>query len=524
MNHTSKPHIPSLIIAVILLASCGRPTVPQTYDTEARQPRIMPDYTDVTMPPNICPPTFVVQETGRQAAVRLSAHNQSYTYGSGMDVVIDATEWATLTQAARGGSIKVEVFVEEGNRWKSYQPFDINIANDEIDPYISYRLIPPSYVAYNHMMLAERNLTTYDETVFYDNQAITTKQAGQCVNCHSYQNYHTDHMLFHMRHSHAGTIIVDGDDIKKINTKTDCTISAGVYPSWHPTLNLVAFSTNHTGQTFHTKDIAKIEVQDTKSDIIIYDIDRNAVSTVANDSDELEVFPTWSADGHTLYYCSAHFEHESDSLVEDRLITQYQDIKYNIYSKTFDPQTRQFGPRQLVFDAASIGKSATLPRISPDGRYMIFALGPWGCFHVWHPESDIHIIDLDTHNAEPLAEINSKRSESYPSFSSNGRWIMTASRRDDGNYTRPYIAYFDKNGHCHRPFELPQQDPHHYQYLLFSFNRPEFMCEPVPYTAGQFAAKALKPATNATYNGKENAKDTDKPAEEKRFTTFSETS
>ncbi len=524
MRHINSPHITTLIIAVMLMAGCGRPTVPQEYDTEARPPRIMPDYTDVTMPPNICPPNFTVHEVGRQTAVRLSAHDISYTYGNNMNVEIDANEWAALTKAARGGSIKVEVFVEEGQRWKSYQPFAINIATDDIDPYISYRLIPPSYVAYSHMMLAQRNLATYDETIFYDNQALTTKQAGQCVNCHSYQNYHTDHMLFHMRHNHAGTIIVDGGNIKKINTKTDSTISAGVYPSWHPTLNLVAFSTNHTGQTFHTKDISKIEVQDTQSDIIIYDIDRNDISTVANDSNELEVFPAWSADGHTLYYCSAHFKHQADSIVEDHFITHYKDIKYNIYAKTFNPQTRQFGPRTLIVDAAAIGKSATLPRISPDGRYMIFALGPWGCFHVWHPESDIYIMDLDTHLAQPLAEINSERSDSYPSFSSNGRWIMTASRRDDGNYTRPYIAYFDTNGHCHKPFELPQRDPNHYQYLLYSYNRPEFMCEPVPYTAGQFAAEALKPATNAIYHGNKNINATNKHDEERKFKTLSETS
>ena len=55
---------------------------------------------------------------------------------------------------------------------------------------------------------------------------------------------------------------------------------------------------------------------------------------------------------------------------------------------------------------------------------------------------------------------------------------MVASRRDDGNYTRPYIAYFDKNGKTHKAFEVPQKDPNFYTFFLRSFNRPEFMIVP----------------------------------------------
>ncbi len=487
------------ILTTTILFACGRPTVPNSYTIENRQPKIMPDYTEVTVPANICPLNFNVLEQGKEVVVRISAGNKSYTYGERMKVYINETEWATLRNKAKGGYLKVEVFVNEGTCWKAYAPFNIYVAKDNIDKYISYRLIQPSFVAYEKMVIAQRNLTTFEETEIYNNMLVSTENNGQCVNCHSYQNYHTDHMLFHLRQGFAGTIIVQGNKIIKVDMKTEHTISPGVYPAWHPTQNLVAFSTNSTGQTFHTKDQAKVEVQDKESDIILYDVDKNEIYSVANDSNELEIFPTWSADGNTLYYCSAYFKFENDSNKDSEIIRRYRDIHYNIYAKGFNRKTHEFGPRKLIYDAAVERKSATLPRISPDGKYMVFALGNFGCFHVWHPEADIYLLNLKTHKIYNLKELNSKRSESYPSFSSNGRWIMTDSRRDDGNYTRPYISYFDRYGKCHKAFELPQKDPNFYIFFLRSYNRPEFMVEPVKINAEQFAIEAKKDAKKAKF-------------------------
>jgi Tol biopolymer transport system component len=80
---------------------------------------------------------------------------------------------------------------------------------------------------------------------------------------------------------------------------------------------------------------------------------------------------------------------------------------------------------------------------------------------------------------DKLLPLNSFRAESYPSWSSNGRWIIFISRRADGNYSRVYFAYYDAEGQVHKPFALPQSDPEHDRLLLRSYNRPETMVEPV---------------------------------------------
>lgn len=500
MNHRLLNILTTMLFAGLMIA-CTQPKVPADYTTTDKVPDICPDYTDVTVPCNICPTNFYVRECD-EAVARLTAGDISFTYGEGADIVIPEDDWAEMLNEAKGSAITVEVFARKDAQWYAYRKFHINVAKDSIDPYISYRLIQPSYVSYEDLAIVQRNITNFDEEDIYNNMSLSTESNGQCINCHSYQNYSTQRMLFHMRQAHGGTIIYDRGNLLKVNLKTDSTISAGVYPAWHPTLDVIAFSTNLTGQIFHTKDHNKVEVQDTYSDLILYNVETNEVSTVLNDTTELEVFPAWSPDGKTLYYCSAHFEYADSSLTSQaEMMRRYKEVKYSIYSMPFNAQTLSFGEKALVYDAAGIGKSATLPRLSPDGQYLVFAEGEYGCFHVWHNDADIRLLKYVNGQWAPqpdaLKALNSSRSESYPSFSSNGRWIMCNSRRDDGNYTRPYIAYFDASGRCHKAFEVPQRNPHHLARLLKSFNRPEFMKEPVQTSLRTLTAKAKTEALQA---------------------------
>lgn len=488
-----------ILLLIVALASCGRPSVPEGAKSSGALPGIFPDYTNVTVPSNICPLNFMVKDCDGIVA-RLTAGSESFTYGEGNKVLIAPKEWEQLRDAAKGKSITVEVFTEKDGEWTAWKPFAINVAVEPIDPYLSYRLIQPSYVAYEDLAIVQRDLTSFDESDIYNNRLMQTEKDGQCINCHSYQNYRTSHMLFHARQAYGGTVIVNGGKLTKVDMKNDSTISSGVYPAWHPSANLVAFSTNMTRQMFLTKDKGKIEVMDFASDLILYDVDKNTVSNISSSPTQLEVFPAWSPDGKTLYYCVADFQLKNDSLSEEvEMSRRYKEIKYSIYARSFDVKTHCFSAPRMVYDAAAEGKSATLPRLSPDGRYMVFALGDYGCFHIWHSEADIYLLDLQTGKASPLKELNSPMAESYPSFSSNGRWIMTESRRDDGSFTRPYISYFDKQGRCHKAFEVPQEDPERYTMLYRSFNRPEFMVEPVSITPREFAATLKGDAKKAKW-------------------------
>ena len=496
-----KRYIYPCLIGVLLLlsSSCtNHPDVPSSPKEAKCLPAIFPDYCNVTVPCNIAPLNFMlpVDEYDECVARLTMPDGQQQTYGSGVKVQIPEKEWHTMLDASRGKSLKVEVWGQKQGEWLSFSPFEIHIAEQPIDEYLSYRLIEPSYVAWTYMEIAQRNLTTFEETQIFNNEiTMNNKSIGQCINCHSYQNYKTDNMLFHVRLSNAGTVIVNDGKVSRVNMKRDYTISGGVYPSWHPTAKLVAFSTNKTRQAFHTANPNKIEVYDLASDMILYDVETDSVSIVSADSTLLEVYPTWSPDGKYLYYCKSVPLPEEMSDKDIR--TTYPKIQYNLYRRSFDLATHGFGDEELVYDAASADKSVTLPRLSPDGRYLLFALGQYGCFHSRHHDADIVCIPMDQYtgtaltaeNVSPvdLTLVNSDGySDSYPSWSSNGHWIMLASRRDDDNYSRVYFAYFN-NGKVSKAFLLPQEDPEMHVTLLKSYNRPEFMVEPVKISVDEFS-------------------------------------
>lgn len=475
----------SILLGALVLFGCTA-TIPEQY-TEVRElPAIYPNYNDITIPYNIAPLNVAYEMEGKDFVTELKVGDQTLVM-KGKKTDWNLKQWQTFLGSAKGKTVLLNAYVRVDEGWVKYRPIKWRVAEEPIDPYISYRIIAPSYVTYEELSIRQREMATFEEQMVYNNMLLSTDKDGQCINCHSYKNYKTDNMQFHARQHKGGTLLVTTDGVRKINLKTDSTISAGVYPAWHPTHNFIAYSINDTGQSFHTKKNNKIEVQDLKSDLILYDIDNNEVSFIEHDTLEWEVFPTWAPDGKTLYYCSAHMEIQDYAQREREIIDRYKEFQYNIYRKTFDPETKTFGSSELVLDAKAMNRSATFPRVSPDGRYLLFAMGEYGCFHIWHKDADLYLMDLSTMSVRNIKEVNSSDVESYHSWSSNGRWMLFTSRRDDGGYTHLYLAYFDKQGRAHKPFLLPQRNPYFYEDYYKSYNVPEFMVEPVIITPQEFA-------------------------------------
>ena len=243
------------------------------------------------------------------------------------------------------------------------------MAQEDIDPYLSYRLIEPGYEMYRQMGLYQRNLTNFSVQTIYENNRTPDFEDNHCVNCHNYQNYSTRRMLFHVRAAHGGTIVADQNGIRRMALRGDSILATAVYPTWHPTKNLVVFSTNLTGQAFHTLDRQKVEVVDEASDLIFYDADRGEIRNIFKTRATLENFPCWSPDGRRVYYCAAtlpQLRQVSDSLRGSAVIEGYDSIRYNLMCVDYDERTQTFSHPRVIMDCAAIGKSASVPRVSPD--------------------------------------------------------------------------------------------------------------------------------------------------------------
>lgn len=467
------------ILLLTVLVSCSGAV--RISEQLSEKPAIYPDYDGVTVPVNIVPLNFSLASAGEEArAIFSSAGQKVEVKAKKGQFVIPPSQWSKLLQSANGSAVAVVIQKKENDKWIEYAPFELYVAKEPVDPYIAYRLIAPGYSLWNKMGIYQRNLENYTETAIIEN-----KMSGRnCVNCHSFCMQDPDKMLFHMRETYPGTILIDGNKIEKLNTKTEQTMSSLVYPSWHPFGNYVAFSVNKTKQGFHINDKNRIEVFDEASDVVIYDVKKHEIVTSAQlfSKNAFETFPTFSPDGKTLYFCTA----------KARPVPQeFSEVKYSLCSISFDPDTRNFGSTvDTLYNADLSGRSVSFPRVSPDGKYLMYTLSGYGNFSIWHKDADLCMADLSTGETIPLDILNSDDVESYHSWSSNSRWVIFSSRRIDGLYTRPYIAYIDKNGKACKPFLLPQKDSGFYDRFMMSYNIPEFITGKVKVGGRRLGLKA----------------------------------
>jgi len=478
-----RRHILYFIYSILFIVSACKPKaeVPSQFAEADAEAQIYPDYKDIVVPPNIAPLNFIVHDSVATAFVaQLQGGGQEVLAAASEDGIIkmDTTAWRSLLDASKGGDVAVSIFARRPDGWVRFKPHRISVAEEPIDAFLTYRLIEPGYELYRQLGIYQRNLTTFDVAPVYENNREYGDGENHCINCHNYRANSTESMLFHVRANHGGTIIVQDGKAHKIQLKDSTIITSGVYPSWHPTENLVAFSTNKTGQAFHLYYPEKLEVMDEKSDLLLYDVTKNEVSHIIRTTADLETFPCWAPDGRTLYYCSSYVKplldpSLPDSTVTQQLLLKFDSIRYNLMSIPFDPKTRSFGKPRLEVDAAIEDKSISVPRVSPDGRYVLYTKGDYGQFHIWHKSSDLWVKDLQTDSCYALTEANSPDVDSFHSWSSNSRWFVFSSRRMDSNYTRPFIAYFDKQGRAHKAFVIPQEDPEWNILLLKSYNVPE---------------------------------------------------
>lgn len=483
-----------VLILIVFLSIPEGDTIIKKYNSVNRLPSIYPDYTGTVIPPNIAPLNFVINEKGNRYLIRIVS-----TKGSSIEIstsnpkiIIPSDEWKELLSLNRGQKLRTELYVRNSNnQWNKFKNINNQIANENIDGHLAYRLIHPAYNLWDKIGIYQRNLENYDESPILLNRA--TSQS--CMNCHSFCNNDPNRLLLHLRMGPAsGTLINSSasDGLVKVNTSTAFN-KAGAYPSWHPSGKLIAMSVNKLSLFYHSVGEPR-DVLDHASDLILYLIDSNMVTTCPDISDpeRMETFPTWSPDGNYLYFCSAP-KLESYLAMKDSIKDLlYTNIRYDLMRIRYFPENKTWGKLETVLSSAETGLSITEPRISPDGRYLLFTMAEYGNFPIYLESSDLYLLDIKT-GKFVRPDVNSDKTESFHSWSSNSRWFVFSSKRTDSFCARPYFSYVDKNGKAYKPFLLPQKDPEFYDSFLFTYNVPELIKGPVAITPQDMIEVAYNP-------------------------------
>lgn len=472
-----KTIYPLVLLAALLFGiACNERPTAATPTNEL--PTIFPDYTEVTIPYNIAPLNFRPTEGAERCFAEFSGNGVTITAAGKDDVRIDEKEWRTLLDANRGATISIKLYTKSQDKWQEWAPFNVHISDKAIDSHLVYRLIEPGYEKWHIVGIYQRNLESFEEKPIILNSMV----GYNCINCHTFCGGDPSQLMFHMRAANGGTYIVQDGQIEKLNTKTDGTISNLTYPYWHPSGNYITTSVNTIHQFFHATRDKKIEVFDLRSDVVVYDVRSKEILSKASiiSEDNFETFPSFSPDGKWLYYCNAPATEMPDN---------YDKVRYSLCRVAFDAEKGEISSEvDTIVKADSL--SYTFPRISPNGRYLMYTETAYGQFPIWHKDAEIRMVDLESRQSIDMSAMNSPETESYHSWSSGSDWVVVSSRRDNSLYTLPYLCYIGTDGKPGKPFLLPQEDPEMYDYLLYSFNIPELVrgeVEISPYEIQQAA-------------------------------------
>lgn len=463
-----------LALLLCLLAACT-PSPDRVSETDAL-PDIYPDYIGVTVPRNIAPLNFLLRDSCKAVYVTAAAGNlEIKSHEKGNEAVFDLKEWKRLMEKAGGKEITVTVTALKGDNWIKYRPFTITVSDDKIDSYLSYRLIEPDYEVFSRLQIMERNVEDFSERVLCNYNSV----GNRCMNCHTHAPGDGDLSFLYVRGEGGGMVLNDHGNLRLLNFKTPDMVSGSVYAQFDPSGRYIVFSTNAIIPAFHSRPDKRLEVFDTKSDIYVYDLQQDKVlrSPLLADSTRLETFPAFSADGNSIFYCVA------DGPVRPNAIDS---MHYSLCRLGFDPKSGNFsGKADTIVPGIRGERSISHPRVSPDGKRLLYTVSEFGTFPIWHREADLQMVDLESGEIDSLKTVNSPMSDTYHSWSSNGRWFVFASKRDDGLYGKPYFAHVSADGKVSKPFLLPQKSPSFYDDNLKSFNVPDLGPLPVSITPGK---------------------------------------
>ena len=431
-------------------------------------PPIYPDYCNVTIPENIAPLNFLLRADCEAIEVKAG---ELVLNTSGNEAVFNMDDWKTLMQQSSGKEIEVTITALVNGTWKQYKSFHWQVVGDRVDPYLTYRLIEPDYEIWNHVQIQQRCVENFEVNALGHYEQLENR----CMNCHTYANQDPQLSMMYVRGPGGGAILNCNGELQKLN------IPGSVYFGFSPTGRYITYSTQKIIPAFHSLASKRLEVYDAASNVFVADMQEHRVisSPLLSDSLKFETFPTFSPDGKYIYYCAA----DTVSLPMD-----IKNLQYSLVRIPFDETTGTIGTQ---VDTLFSQRSVCHPRISPDGRYLLYTVADYGTFPIWHPEADLQMINLQTGAIDSLSIANSEKSDTYHAWSSNSHWFVFASKRDDGLYGKPYFCYVDSHGKAHKPFCLPQQHPTFYDNNLKSFNAPELGKGKVPFDVHD-VAKAMK--------------------------------
>ncbi len=165
--------------------------------------------------------------------------------------------------------------------------------------------------------------------------------------------------------------------------------------------------------------------------------------TGADDPEYVQTNGVWSPDGKWIVFARARARNPYPA--DGRMATHANDpneipIQYDLYRVPFNEG--RGGKAEPIEGASGNGMSNSFPKVSPDGKWIVFVEAKNG--EVMRPDSQLYIVPAEGGKARRM-NANMTPMNSWHSWSPNGRWLVFSSK-SRGPYTKMYLTHIDESG------------------------------------------------------------------------------
>ena len=163
----------------------------------------------------------------------------------------------------------------------------------------------------------------------------------------------------------------------------------------------------------------------------------------ADDPRYVHTSAVWSPDGSYLVFARAEAR---DAYPQGKALAAHANdpnetqIQYDLYRIPFNEG--RGGEPVRIAGASQNGMSNSFPKVSPDGRFIVFVQARNG--QLMRPDGKLYIVPAEGGEAR-LMRANTPLMNSWHSFSPNGRWMVFSSK-GRSPYTQMFLTHIDEHG------------------------------------------------------------------------------